>query len=78
MANSKGDVLEHRLVMSEVLGRPLYRDETVHHKDGNKAHNDPANLELWASRHPKGGRVEDLLEWADEIYERYSHLRTTC
>lgn len=38
--------LEHRLVMAEALGRPLRKDEHVHHLDGNKQHNDLTNLVL--------------------------------
>jgi hypothetical protein len=40
-------VLEHRLVMARVLGRPLTRWECVDHIDGNKKHNDPSNLRLY-------------------------------
>lgn len=29
-------------------------------------------LELWASRHPKGQRVTDLIEYAKEILELYN------
>jgi hypothetical protein len=35
-----------RVVMAEQLGRPLLSREIVHHKDGNKANDDPANLEV--------------------------------
>lgn len=52
---------EHRVVMEKILGRKLGKYETVHHKDGNKANNSPDNLELWASRHGRGQRVEDLI-----------------
>ena len=45
-ANNKGYILEHRLVMSEHLKRPLLDNEDVHHKDRNKANNDINNLEL--------------------------------
>lgn len=33
------EVLEHRKVMEEYLGRPLTRSEIVHHKNGDKADN---------------------------------------
>jgi hypothetical protein len=38
--------LEHRVMMSLLLGRPLERQEEVHHKDEDRAHNCPGNLEM--------------------------------
>lgn len=61
-ANKNGYVFEHTKVMSDMLGRPLLREETVHHKNGVRDDNRPENLELWASNHPAGQRVEDLIE----------------
>jgi hypothetical protein len=29
------------------------------------------NLELWSKSHPAGQRVQDLLDWADTIQQRY-------
>ena len=50
----RGHVQEHRVVMEQVLGRPLTDQERVHHKDGDKLNNDPANLELLPSQSEHG------------------------
>jgi hypothetical protein len=68
----KGRKLEHIAIMETRLGRKLYLDETVHHKNGIRSDNRDDNLELRVrAKHPKGATVPDLLKWANEVIARY-------
>lgn len=49
-----GWVYEHRVIAEDMLGRPLYDDEEVHHLDEDKLNNHPENLlVLPGSQHMK-------------------------
>ena len=65
-ADKNGNLAEHRWVMSEHLGRPLKKDENVHHLNGDKGDNTIGNLELWSTSQPKGQRVKDKVRWAKD------------
>lgn len=69
-------VPEHRLVMSEYLGRAIRKSENIHHKNGNRADNRLENLELWTTCQPSGQRPLDLLKWAREILKSYASEET--
>lgn len=66
--DENGYAYAHRVTMSEMVGRPLYPEETVHHRNGIKTDNRPENLELWTSVHQRGQRVDDLVAF---VLERY-------
>jgi hypothetical protein len=70
-ANSQGYILEHVLVISSQLGRPLVKGENVHHINGTRDDNRIENLELWSTSQPRGQRVQDKVEWAKELLRLY-------
>lgn len=68
------EVKEHRMIMENYLGRPLLKNENVHHRNGVRTDNRIENLELWTTSQPKGQRVTEKVKWAKEILALYGHL----
>ena len=61
-------VLEHRIIMGKIIGRPLTRKEKVHHINGIRHDNRLENLELFKNhsdhmhyRHPHNKRI--FIDW---------------
>ena len=69
---------EHRYLMELKLGRKLLPEENVHHKNGVRSDNRMENLELWTTSQPSGQRVEDKIEWAKEILQKYDVPYCNC
>lgn len=60
---STGWAMEHRVVISDILGRPLLPSEEVHHRSGVRTENRPDQLVLMSTSHPAGAGLRDTLDW---------------
>lgn len=72
------EVLEHRYVMEQHIGRPLTDEETVHHIDGDRQHNNISNLELCATNHGPGQAVTDIVAWCIKMLRLYPEFAQTA
>jgi len=70
-SQKRGRIYEHTYVMSQHIGRPLRKGETVHHKNGIRDDNRIENLELWSHSQPPGQRVKDKIAWCKQFLKDY-------
>jgi len=63
------NILEHTVIMAARLGRPLKKNETVHHCDGNRANNRPSNLRLYTRSEHHPGYGDFYQEWQEALSE---------
>jgi len=75
-ARQDGTICEHRLIVSQQLGRPLHDWEIVHHRDGNRQNNSLENLELLDGRARKGeGHPPGSTITGEHVRTLLEHLR---
>jgi HNH endonuclease len=70
-AQRNGHVGKHVVVMSEMLGRPLRKGESVHHKNLIRNDNRPENLGLWIWSQPTGAPAKDMAAWRRRFLREY-------
>ena len=66
---------QHRIIMEKQIGRPLLKEENVHHINGIRNDNRIENLELWSTSQAIGQRVIDKIKWAENLLQIYAPIQ---
>lgn len=73
--------LEHRWIVSQIIGRELTKEEVVHHLDNNRQNNHPNNLMLFSceTEHQKfhykikrNGYTTNILNEIEHRWDKYN------
>lgn len=65
----------HRVVAETILGRPLMPEEHVHHKDENRANNDPENLKVMTrTDHARHHRIKEIENGKNRERDQYGRF----
>lgn len=74
MSNNTGYVYEHRILMSEFLGRPLLKNELVHHINEIKTDNRIQNLQIVTRSEHRA--IHNTPEWREKHSKRIKEVRS--
>lgn len=75
MADERGRVYEHRLIVAESIGRCLRPDEEVHHINADKHDNRLSNLRLLSKSEHAAEHHEEIRNLREEVRSLREQLR---
>lgn len=72
-ADKRGYILQHRLRVSEAIGRPLREDEVIDHADENKRNNEVHNLHIYTNAEHSRKHVKQMLRNRGKFVGKVHH-----